>query len=322
MSNSPNVLALSGGVGGAKLALGLSLSLPVSALSIVANTADDFLHLGLPISPDLDTVMYTLAGLNNREQGWGLAGESWHCMTAVERLGGPSWFRLGDQDIATHLMRLNGLQQGHSLTQVTENLCRQLDVDHQLLPMCDEAVRTHVQCAPDNHHDTTYELPFQSYFVEQQCKPAVTGFRFEGVERAVISPAVASAIENADIMVVCPSNPFVSIAPILGVPGLKQRVLDNISTRVVVSPIVGGIAIKGPAAKMMAELDMPLTPLAVAEYYQGFASHFVLDTCDECFVDDILALDMQVLVTNTVMNSLEDRKELADSILRWIQASG
>ena len=306
-----NVIALSGGVGGAKLALGLSHALPPEQLTIVANTADDFEHLGLSISPDLDTVMYTLADLNNKQQGWGIIDESWGCMQAVERLQGETWFRLGDQDIATHLLRSEWLREGRSITEVTQSLCQRLGIKPRLLPMCDEPVRTFVQSSEGN-------LPFQEYFVKRQCQPEVSGFEFKGIELTKITPQLKEAIASMDVLIVCPSNPFVSIAPILAVNDIQQALLERDIPRIVVSPIVGGIAIKGPAAKMMQELNMPTTALAVAEYYKDFATHFVIDSTDQKYQQAITDLGFTVIVTNTIMNTLDDRVQLASDILSQV----
>ncbi len=306
-----NVIALSGGVGGAKLALGLSHVLPPEQLTIVANTADDFEHLGLSISPDLDTVMYTLADLNNKQQGWGITDESWGCMQAVERLQGDTWFRLGDQDIATHLMRSEWLREGQTITEVTQSLSQRLGILPRLLPMCDEPVRTFVQSNEGS-------LPFQEYFVKHQCQPEVSGFEFRGIESAQITPQLKESITSLDVLIVCPSNPFVSIAPILAVNDIQQALLERDIPRIVVSPIVGGIAIKGPAAKMMQELNMPTTALAVAEYYKDFATHFVIDSTDQKYQQAITELGFTVIVTNTIMNTLDDRVQLASDILSQV----
>lgn len=302
------VVALSGGVGGAKLALGLAHQLPPESLTVIANTADDFEHLGLYIAPDLDTVMYTLAGINNIEQGWGLAGESWQTMEMLKRYRADTWFQLGDRDIATHLVRSQWRSEGVSLTEITARLCRQLGVDHRILPMCDEKVSTCV-------HSDQGDLPFQHYFVREQCRPAVNGFTFNGIDNSTLSEPVRAALCNMDLLLVCPSNPFVSVAPILAVRGMREALVAQDTPRVVVSPIVGGIAIKGPAAKMMQELSMPVTPVAVARHYRDFATHFVLDSCDAAYKDEIEAMGMQVIVCPTIMRSLEDRKELAQTLL-------
>jgi LPPG:FO 2-phospho-L-lactate transferase len=308
MTSTANILALSGGVGGAKLALGLAHEVAADKLTIVANTADDFEHWGLSISPDLDTVMYTLADLNNKEQGWGLANETWQSMQAMQRLQGETWFRLGDQDIATHILRSQWLREGKTLTQVTQSLCERLSIKPCLLPMCNESVSTIVQTDNGN-------LAFQRYFVEQQCAPTVTGFTFEGIEKTQLSSELAKAINAMDALIICPSNPFVSIAPILAVNGVKKALLEHNVPRIVVSPIVSGMAIKGPAAKMMRELNMPVNALSVAEYYQGFATHFVLDAEDQSYCKSIEKLGYTVMITNTVMHSLSQRQQLARDIL-------
>lgn len=308
---SQQIVALSGGVGGAKLVLGLASVLPAEQLTVIANTADDFEHLGLFICPDLDTVMYTLAGISHPQQGWGLAGESFACMQALDRFNGETWFRLGDQDIATHLLRSANLRAGQSLTDVSADLFKRLNIAPTVLPMCDEKVSTIV-------HTANGDLAFQHYFVREQCKTDVTGFRFDGIEKATLGAKQAEALASMDALIICPSNPFVSVAPILKVPGVKDAIAARKVPVVVVSPIVAGMAIKGPAAKMMQDLNMPVTALGVAQYYQGRATHFVVDSQDAQYVDAIKALGFEVLSCNTVMHSLDDRKGLAQSILEWI----
>jgi LPPG:FO 2-phospho-L-lactate transferase len=300
------VLAISGGVGGAKLALGLARVLAPSRLTIVANTADDFEHLGLHISPDLDTVMYTLAGLNNQQAGWGLAGESWQFLDALARLGGESWFRLGDKDLATHVYRSQRLAQGASLSTVTTELCARLGVAPKLLPMSDDPVRTLVLSEEG-------ELAFQHYFVREQCRPVVKGFRFQGLESAQPQPELMALLGDQSLaaIILCPSNPFVSVDPILALAGVREAMINNPAPIIAVSPIVSGIAIKGPAAKMMGELGMPVSALAVAQHYQGLVDHFVLDSGDATLAPAIEELGMGVATTATIMNTLEDRERLA-----------
>jgi len=304
------ILALSGGVGGAKLALGLADALAPGQLHVLVNTGDDFNHLGLHISPDIDTLLYTLAGLSNAAQGWGLEGESWQAMAALQLLGGDTWFRLGDRDLATHLHRTGMLARGADLLQVTSELARAFGIASHIHPMCAEPVRTTVHCAGG-------ALPFQHYFVREQCAPAVTGFAFEGI---------ADARPNRDVMlmlgqqsfaatIVCPSNPFVSIDPILRLPGFWRALRDNPAPVVLVSPIVAGMALKGPAAKMMAELGVPVTALGVAqhycEHYPGLLDYFVIDASDATLAPEIAALGVEVAVTSTVMKSREDKLRLA-----------
>jgi LPPG:FO 2-phospho-L-lactate transferase len=304
------ILALSGGVGGAKLALGLTQCLSTDQLTIVCNTGDDFYHYGLPICPDLDTVMYTLAGRNNTEQGWGLAGESWRTLDALAQLGGEDWFRLGDLDIATHLQRGELLRRGFTLSAATAELCRHFNIAYTILPMSDDPVSTIV--ATENG-----ELSFQHYFVREQCKPAVRGFSFRGIEAARPQQQFIDLLHSAelDAVIICPSNPFVSIDPILQLPGVDAALIDVAAPVIAVSPIVGGVALKGPAAKMMSELNMPTNALAVAEYYGDLLDGIVIDNRDAEFAAAIEALGLAVHVTQTVMNTLDDRRQLADDVL-------
>ena len=311
MSNGQHgILALSGGVGGAKLALGLADELAPGQLHVLVNTGDDFEHLGLHISPDVDTLLYTLAGLANETLGWGLAGETWNTMGAMERLGGDTWFRLGDMDMATHLWRTLRLKEGKSLGEVTTGLARQLGVHTHVHPMTEDSVRTTVHCAGEN-------LAFQHYFVREQCEPVVTGFNFEGISAARPNrDAMRLLRDNAfSRVVICPSNPFVSVDPILQVPGLWLALRDNPAPVVLVSPIVAGMAIKGPAAKMMAELGVPVTALGVAQHYcsryPGLLDYFVIDDSDATLAHEIGKLGVEVAVTSTVMKSREDKQRLA-----------
>ncbi len=312
MADSPNpqVLAFSGGVGGAKLSLGLSKVLPAEQLTVVANTADDFDHLGLRICPDLDTVMYTLSGVNNTEQGWGLAGESWNALAALEQLGAETWFQLGDRDLATHLRRTELLSQGHSLTEVSQALCQSLGMAVRLLPMSDDPVST---CVSTDEG----ELSFQHYFVRRQCEPAVSGFRFAGIESAKANPDFLDLLLSPRLqaVILCPSNPFVSIDPILALAGVRDALAACQAPIIAVSPIVAGMAIKGPAAKMMAELNMPVTAEAVAEHYLGLVDCFVVDESDAKLAPQIEQLGMRVDVTQTIMTTLADRERLADRVL-------
>jgi len=302
----PKILAFSGGVGGAKLAHGLALQLERGELAIVCNTGDDFEHQGLTICPDLDTVMYTLAGKSHPQQGWGLAGESFRVMDQLAQLGGASWFRLGDLDLATHLYRLGRLRAGASLSLITAELCAALGIAHAVWPMSDDNVRTVVKTAQG-------ELAFQHYFVRDQCRPVVTGFRFAGIDAAVPLAAMMAALNDPGLhaLILCPSNPFVSLDPIINLPGVRAAVRHTRATVVAVSPIVGGKAIKGPAAKMMAELGHDVSAHSVARYYTDLLDGFIIDHADAGLAGDIEALGMSVLVTNTVMNSDRERATLA-----------
>lgn len=303
--SEPNVLALSGGVGGAKLALGLAHLLPPENLTVVANTGDDFTHLGLRICPDIDTVIYTLSDLADKERGWGRAGETWNFMAALSRLGSENWFNLGDSDLAMHIHRTERLKQGATLSEVTAEIASTLGIKATVIPMTDDPVATIVE-TPDG------PLAFQHYFVRERCQPSVTGFRFEGIEAADPAPIFTKHLENSlDLILVTPSNPFVSIEPILSLPGVRDKIAKSSTPVIAVSPIVGGKAIKGPAAKMMAELGMPASALEVARAYRDVIDGFVIDVDDEAQVAEIEAIGMNVLVTNTVMNDLDDRITLA-----------
>ena len=307
-------LAISGGVGGAKLALGLAKQLPPNELTIIGNTGDDFHHLGLKICPDLDTVMYTLAELSNKELGWGQAGETWHFLEALERVGGESWFRLGDRDMATHIQRTELLKKGASLSSATRELCDKLGVAHPIVPMTDDEVATKV------HITNGDVLAFQHYFVRDRCQPKVTGFEFDGMSSAKPSDGFVSTLENdLDCILICPSNPFVSVDPVLKLDGIEAAFKSNPAPVIAVSPIIGGQAIKGPAAKMMAELGMPQTALAVAQHYEGRIDGFVIDEADADMQGDIEKLGMKCLVTETLMVSLQDRIDLAQNCLTFCQ---
>lgn len=302
------ILALCGGVGGAKLAWGLAQTLAPEQLTIVVNAGDDFEHLGLHISPDLDTVMYTLAGINNRELGWGLAGETWNCMNALETLGGETWFRLGDKDLATHLLRTQQLAQGKTLTAVTANLCKKLGIQHSVLPMSDDAVRTLV--------DTNEgELAFQDYFVRQQCKPIVSGVRFSGKETATLSPEVLAALNDPDLraVIICPSNPLLSIAPILAVSGMRDALQETAAKVIVVSPLIGGQAVKGPTAKMMQEMHIPTDSKSIADFYAGLLDTLIIDNSDAHEADALRAQGIAVHTCNTLMRLDEDKIMLAQA---------
>ncbi|CAA0087942.1 2-phospho-L-lactate transferase [Halioglobus japonicus] len=314
-----SVLALSGGVGGAKLALGLADELPPGELHVVVNTGDDFSHLGLHICPDIDTLLYTLSGNANAEQGWGLEGESWNTMDALQRLGGETWFRLGDRDLATHLWRTDRLAQGDSLLEVTGALATRLGISSHIHPMCSTPVRTTV-------HSEERDLPFQQYFVKEQCAPIVSGFSFEGITEAAPNQNVMQLLQDAALsaIVVCPSNPFVSIDPMLQIPGMWQALRDSPAPLVMVSPIVAGMALKGPAAKMMAEMSMPVTAQGVAQHYcrqyPGLVDYFVIDESDATLAAEIAALGMEVAVAPTIMKTREDKQRLARFTLSLVGA--
>ncbi|HSG89502.1 MAG TPA: 2-phospho-L-lactate transferase [Pseudomonadales bacterium] len=315
MSRAHRIVALTGGVGGAKLGLGLAQLLDADALRFVVNTGDDFDHLGLRICPDLDTLLYTLSDEANPETGWGRRGESWQFMDALRQLGGESWFNLGDRDLATHVTRTRLLAEGHTLTAATAELGARLGVRHAMLPMSDDPVATVVQ-TPDG------DLAFQHYFVRDRCEPAVTGFRFDGIEAARPSDAVVAALSDPELtgIVLCPSNPFVSIDPILSVPGLRALLTAATCPIVAVSPIVGGMAIKGPTAKMMDELGVPRTQTAVAQHYADFLDGLLLDETDADARHAVAALGPATDVAQSVMLTFDDRVALAERVLAFLES--
>jgi LPPG:FO 2-phospho-L-lactate transferase len=301
------VIALSGGVGGAKLALGLSRVMPPERLIIVANTGDDFEHLGLSISPDLDTLMYTLAGLDNPATGWGRREETWTFMTALAALGGPSWFQLGDGDLATHVERTRRLKAGETLSQITAAFTDRLGIAASILPMSDDPVRTRVQTAEG-------WLDFQDYFVRLQCRPAVREIMFIGAEKAQPQPSFIAALADPDLraVVICPSNPFISIEPILALRGVKEALRASQAPVIAVAPVIGGDAVKGPTAKMMHELGLECSAAAVAQRYGELIDAYVVDHVDG---GAAAALDIPVVTTKALMESLADRQALARTVL-------
>ncbi|MCZ6855604.1 MAG: 2-phospho-L-lactate transferase [Gammaproteobacteria bacterium] len=303
-------LIITGGVGGAKLALGLAHCLkPIETLFAV-NTGDDFEHLGLSISPDLDTLVYTLADMNNKEVGWGRVDESWQFMDALEQLGGPTWFKLGDRDLALHTTRSRMLAEGATLSEATSHICTAFGIPHRVVPMSDDPVRTTV-------HTDDGELSFQHYFVRDRCKPVVTGFEFKGIEAAVVQPEILACLENSRGVIICPSNPFVSVDPILNLPGMRNALSQSPAPVVAVSPIVGGTAIKGPTAKMMRELNIPVAAEQVADHYRGVIDGFILDEQDLSLHE---TLDMPTYVAQTVMVTLQDRVDLGRTVLEFINS--
>lgn len=303
------ILALAGGVGGAKLVAGLSQVLPPENLSVVVNIGDDFEYLGLYICPDLDTVCYTLAGISNPITGWGRAGDTWQMMQNLTTLGGPDWFRIGDQDIATHLVRTRRLIEGKPLSKIVTEFCSSWQINQTILPASDQIVRTVVASDEGN-------LEFQEYFVHRQCRPHVTGFNFSGIQDAIPAPGVFDAIEELDAIVICPSNPWVSIGPIINLPGMESKIKSK--KVIAVSPIIGGQAVKGPAAKMYMELGIQPSAFAVAQHYQSLLTGFVFDKTDQEQRSNILNLGIQPFITQTLMKSPEDRKHLAKDVLNFI----
>ena len=298
------VLALAGGVGGGKLARGLAAVLPPEQLVIVVNTADDFVHLGLHISPDVDSVLYALADQNDLDRGWGLAGETWNFMAAMERIGGETWFKLGDRDLATHVLRTEALAKGRTLSEVTALLAHRLGIAHAVLPMSDDPVRSIVETDDG-------ALDFQDYFVRRQCKPMFRGARFHGVESAKPSAGLRDALGRAQAIVITPSNPFVSIDPILALPGMRDALRQLQHPVVAVSPIIGGKAVKGPLGKMMGELGVEPSALGVARHYGPLVDGWIIDDVDRALAPSIEALGCRVKVCNTIMHTLDEKAKLA-----------
>jgi LPPG:FO 2-phospho-L-lactate transferase len=303
------IVALAGGVGGARLADGLAQVVQPDDLTVIVNTADDFTHLGLKISPDLDTVCYTLAGMANPETGWGRINETWNVFESLKKMGMPDWFQLGDSDLATHLIRSTRLNEGLTISQITLDFCKRWGVQVKVFPMSDDIIQTWV-------YTNKGDLEFQEYFVHQQCEPIVKGFTFEGAEKSKPAPGVLEAIEKCDVVVICPSNPWVSIDPILSIPNIKQ-VLEN-HLVISVSPIIGGKTIKGPAAKMFAELGILPSALAVAQHYENLIHSIVIDNSDNALITDINDLGIRTYVTDIFMRDHLDRGRLAHDIIDYI----
>jgi LPPG:FO 2-phospho-L-lactate transferase len=303
------MVALAGGVGAARFLDGLARVLSPERLFIIGNTADDAEIHGLHISPDLDTVIYTLAGMEDRKRGWGIGGDSFRCLETLERLGAETWFQLGDRDLAMHLYRTERLRAGAALDRVTAEVTAALGVRAAIVPMSNDPVRTRICTASG-------ELEFQTYFVRRRARDPVAGVRFEGVEQAAPSPGVMGAIANAEAIILCPSNPFISIGPILALPGIREALRMRRDRVAAISPIVGGRALKGPAAKMMKTMGLRPAAAEVARLYADFAGVFVLDETDRKQRDDVEALGLRPVVTNTIMRGLRERKALARVVMR------
>ena len=306
-------LAITGGIGGAKLALGLSKLLNRDELAFVVNTGDDFEHLGLHISPDIDTSVYTLADECNPETGWGRRNESWQFMSALTDLGGEPWFRLGDKDLAMNIERTRQLRDGVALCQVTANLSRSLGVEHRIMPMSNDPVSTLV-------HTENGPMDFQHYFVRERCNPVVNGFDYQGAASARVNPEINDWLGSVQLagIILCPSNPFISIDPILSLPGLREQLQDCGAPVIAVSPIVGGDAVKGPLAKMMREMSVSMKASWIAGHYRDFLDGFVLDSADEVLVPEVEALGVAAATTKTIMNTLDDRVQLAKTSLEVV----
>lgn len=304
------IVALAGGVGGAKFADGLAQVLQPDQLTIIVNTGDDFTHLGFRVSPDLDTVCYTLAGLANPDTGWGRENETWNVFTHLKQMGMPEWFQLGDSDLATHIIRTNRLNNGWTLSQITRDFCGIWGIKVHILPMSDHSVQTLV-------HTDEGILEFQEYFVHRKCMPAVKGFTFDGISRSIPAPGVLEALKKADAVVICPSNPWVSIDPILAVPHILTELQDRLV--ITVSPIIGNHTVKGPAAKMFSELGIEPSAFAVAQHYGSIVNSIVIDRSDFSLGESIHALGIRTYQTDIIMHNREDRKRLAMEVLQYIR---
>ncbi len=306
------ITALAGGIGASKLLLGLASVMPPEDITIIANTGDDIELFGLRICPDIDTVTYTLAGVINEEAGWGLKGDTFECLRWLARYGEASWFNLGDRDLATHIFRTTALRNGLSLTGVTDQLRRLLGVRSTILPMTDAYTPTRVVTDEGEMH-------FQEYFVRRKCEPRVREIRFDDIESAQPAPSVLSAILEAGVVIICPSNPFISIGPILAVPGVREALRQTEATVIAITPIIGGRALKGPAADMLSDLGHEVSARAVAALYSDFLDVFVLDEVDASMEAHISSLSTNLAVTNTVMNTLEDKQRLARTVLQLVE---
>lgn len=314
-NNSPKFIAVSGGVGGAKLALGLEKIIQSEDLMVVGNVGDDFRHFGLHISPDIDTLLYTLSGKSDVEKGWGLANETWQFMSAMKELGGDTWFQLGDRDLATHVERTRRLQNGESLSEITDYFRRTFGIGATIIPATDDQLRTIVET-------DIGVLNFQEYFVRERCNPRIHNLHFQGSESAFPQQELTKALRNKKLqsIIFCPSNPLLSIDPILSIQGLERAFVDSGAKIVAVTPIVGGAAIKGPAAKNLSELGYPVSATTVAKHYQGLIHGFVLDKRDREETKQIEKLGIAVLVAETIMNDLETKIQLAEKTLQFAKS--
>ena len=312
-----HILAITGGVGGAKLALGLSKLLGPDDLSFMVNTGDDFTHLGFPISPDIDTLVYTLSGTCNTETGWGRSEEGWQFMQALKELGAETWFALGDKDLAMHVERRRLLERGLTLGAATASLAKSFGIAHRILPMSNDRVSTCVLTRQG-------KMDFQHYFVREKCEPSVTGFEFAGAAQALVNPDISELLDSPGLkgIILCPSNPFVSIDPILAIRGFREQLKTCRAPVIAVSPVIGGAAVKGPTVKMMRELNIPNTADSVALHYADFLDGFIVDIKDGDLVDKIEKMDINSVASRTLMKTLEDRIDLARTCLEFIDQLG
>jgi len=302
------ITTLAGGIGAAKFLVGLADVIPPEDITVIANTGDDIELFGLRISPDIDTVTYTLARVVNEDTGWGLAGDTFECIKWMARYGEPVWFNLGDRDLATHIYRSEQLREGCSLSEVTDHLRRSLSVKSKILPMTDSYTPTRVVTDEGEMH-------LQEYFVRRRCEPKVRELRFDNIESSRPAPGVEQAILDADAVIVCPSNPFISIGPILAVPGLRETLRQTKANVIAITPIIAGRAIKGPTASMLGDLGHEVSARGVASLYKDFVNVFVLDEVDKDMGSEIESLGVKVATTDTVMETIEDKRRLAREVI-------
>jgi LPPG:FO 2-phospho-L-lactate transferase len=302
------IVALAGGVGAAKLLRGLVKVVSPQNLVIIGNIGDDVELYGLHISPDLDIVMYTLAGIVDEAKGWGIAGDTFHCLEMLERLGFETWFKLGDRDLAIHIIRTKMLREGYTLSQITAKLCKMLGVNVSLIPASDDPVRTKIQSGQ-------LILDFQEYFVKRKAMDVVTNVFYEGAEKARPAPGVVEAIGEAERIIICPSNPILSIAPILSIPAIRKALEDSKVPVIGVSPIIGGKAIKGPADRIMTSMGFEASAYGVAKFYGSLLKHFIIDKVDLEHRERIQEIGIKVTVTNILMKSIEDAVNLAKVVI-------
>jgi len=313
---TPSHIVLSGGVGGAKLVQGLTACLDAEQLMIIGNIGDDFEHWGFHISPDLDTLLYTLSGVSNQALGWGREGDTWAVLEEVSRLGGDAWFQLGDRDLAVHIERSSRLRRGESLSAITMSFCRGFGLEYNILPPSDDCVRTVVTTKVG-------DLDFQEYFVRHKCEPAVVGISYDGGEKARLLPFIESALHNPSLraVIISPSNPFLSVAPILAISNFRELLTNCDAPRIVISPMIGAKAFKGPTAKIMGELGYEMSSFAVAAYYSSnLIDGIVIDVTDSVLAPRIEALGIKTFMTDISMNSLKDKKRLAKQAIQFSES--
>lgn len=311
------IAVLCGGVGGARFAQALYASFPDASLNLIVNVGDDFEHLGLKICPDLDTVYYTLTGRNDEARGWGVAGESWHCLESLSALGAESWFQLGDWDLALHLARTEMIRKGARLTEVCVHLVQQSKLKCTLLPVTDDPLRTQIR-------SRGRVLDFQEYFVRERCAPVCDGVLFAGAEKAQMTPEVKSLLtgKEIDCLMIAPSNPYLSIAPMLAIPGVREALHNRQFPVIAISPLIGGQAIKGPLVKIMAERGMSPSPASIAQEYAGLIDGLVCDIADQAKQEELEAMGVQVKFTETLMSKPGVKKTLAEAALAFAQGLG